>query len=184
MIGVLALQGCVEAHLCHFRRLGVSAMAVRRPEQLEALEGIVLPGGESTTIEKLICTLGFLEQLEEKAQKVPFWGVCAGAILMSRQNFSWMDFEVERNGYGRQRESFVGTVDCGKKEKGVFIRAPKFIRWGESVTAFGECNGEAVYLGEGQHMAVAFHPELSHSHYFHEIFIKKVRNNGTHFLSS
>ncbi len=186
LVGVLALQGCVQAHIDHFHLLqGVKAIAINRPSQLNGVQGLVLPGGESTTISRLIRLLGFENSLQEKAQEIPFWGVCAGSILMAKdveeeslvRPFSWMDITVKRNAYGRQRESFLEVIEgeFPHPQDGLFIRAPKFVSWGKGVKVLGRCQGEVVFLEEGRHIVTAFHPELSRGNYFHEYFLSILR---------
>lgn len=184
MIGVLALQGCVEPHLNHLRALGAEAREVKRVADLEGIHGLILPGGESTTMLKLLKVFGLWDGLRVLADRVPFWGVCAGSILMAKQvtnpgqdSLGVMDVEVVRNAYGRQLESFEGEVDLtgGSREPAVFIRAPKFARWGERVKVMGKVQGEAAWLDDGFHMVTAFHPELTGSGWFHRRFLERCQ---------
>lgn len=182
MIGILALQGCIEPHAKHLGAMGAEFRCVRLPKDLEGLGGLILPGGESTTMLRLAESFGLWDAL--KGSDIPFWGVCAGSILMAMEvenpaqiSLGKMDLKVRRNAYGRQLESFQGDVTLvdGKKESAVFIRAPKFMSWGASVKVVGTVGGEAVFLEQGKHMVTAFHPELTDSHWCHELFLKKIR---------
>jgi 5'-phosphate synthase pdxT subunit len=181
-IGILALQGCVEPHAEHLRRLGVEARLVRQRKHLGGIQGIILPGGESTTMLKLAHQFGLWEELRELGGKIPFWGVCAGAILMAKQvenprqeSLGTIDLHVRRNAYGRQVDSFQQEIELGGAvETAVFIRAPKFVSWGKGVAVAGRVSGEAVFLESGRHMVTAFHPELSESPWCHERFLRGV----------
>ena len=182
MIGILALQGCVEPHERQLARLGL----VRLPADLAGISGLILPGGESTTMLHLLRVFDMVEPLKERAKEIPFWGVCAGAILMSRAlsdasvrapgqfTLGIVDVTVERNAYGRQLESFTGDVTLTEGGcETTFIRAPKFVAWGKSVRVAGTHKREAVFLESGAHMLTAFHPELSENLFFHETFARK-----------
>ncbi len=179
MIGILALQGCVEPHAIHLRALGAEIRYVRTRDDLENLHGLILPGGESTTMLKLLHQFGLWEALPPLAEKIPFWGICAGAILMARTvenpqqpSLNILDIAVKRNAYGRQLESFQGAVEVdGNEEAAVFIRAPKFLRWGPEVQVAGFIGEEAVFLKSGRHMVTAFHPELTESGWCHRRFL-------------
>lgn len=179
-VGILALQGAIEAHEQHLKKLGVKTRLVKTAEDLTDLRGLILPGGESTTMSKLAKQFGLWDPLREV--KFPCWGVCAGSILMARtvenptqDSLGLMDIHVRRNAYGRQMESFEGEllVD-GKPEAAVFIRAPKFVSWGAKVQVRGSVNNEAAFLDDGKHMVTAFHPELTHSSWCHELFLKRL----------
>jgi 5'-phosphate synthase pdxT subunit len=182
LIGVLALQGAVEPHVAHLRALGADARLVHKARDLDGLSGLILPGGESTTMLKLAAELRMWEPLKELATRVPFWGICAGSILMAREvenpaqpSLGVMDLRVRRNAYGRQLESFQGFVELeGSREPAVFIRAPKFVDWGEDVRVLGRVGGEAAYLEDARHMVTAFHPELTSSSWCHARFLAKV----------
>ena len=187
-IGILALQGCVEPHEKHLAALGVPSLRVRNRAQLEAVDGLILPGGESTTMLHLLRVFDMVDLFCQRAAEIPYWGVCAGAILMARElegtvrgpgqkGLNIMDVAVERNAYGRQLESFTDKVELsdGRVEMATFIRAPKFRHWGESVTVLGHTAGEAVMLAQGRHLMTAFHPELSASSWCHEFFLERCR---------
>ncbi len=187
MIGILALQGCVEPHERQLARLGVAARRVRLAADLDGISGLILPGGESTTMLHLLKVFAMIEPLQERASKILYWGVCAGAILMARSlaetsvrgpgqfTLGIMDVTVERNAYGRQRESFTDEVELagGRRQSATFIRAPRFVAWGAGVSVAGSNDGEAVFLEAGAHMITAFHPELSENLFFHERFARK-----------
>lgn len=188
IVGVLALQGCVEPHLKHFAKIGVSTREVRLPADLDGLSGLVLPGGESTTILKLAQQFGLWDLLKQKAQEIPFWGVCAGAILMAKTvenpeqpSLAVMDLTVVRNAYGRQLQSFNGALEEVGDERlkvgspATFIRAPEFKSWGDGVKVLGKVGGKAVFLRQGRHMVTAFHPELSESSWCHEFFVDAAK---------
>lgn len=181
-IGILALQGCVEPHAEHLRGLGASVRFVKSLEDLKGIQGLILPGGESTTMYKLAQKFEMWEELKKLSQSIPFWGICAGAILMAKKvenpeqpSLGVVDVDVRRNAYGRQVDSFQQGLECeGKQEEAVFIRAPKFLRWGPQVQVKGQVNGEAVFLESGNHMLTAFHPELTKSSWCHERFLRKI----------
>jgi 5'-phosphate synthase pdxT subunit len=183
VVGILALQGAVTQHADHLRSIGAEPRFVYKKENLAGIAGLILPGGESTTMLKLAHELGMWEELKAIARYVPFWGICAGSILMARhvENpeqpcLGVFDVHVRRNAYGRQLESFQGDVTLGaEREPAVFIRAPQFLSWGDGVNVAGTVNGKPVYLEEGHHCVTAFHPELTNSPWFHERFLKKLK---------
>lgn len=182
MVGILALQGAYVAHAGHLEKLGAEPRFIYKPQNLAGISGLILPGGESTTMLKLAHELGLWTELQALAPKIPFWGICAGSILMAREvenpaqpSLGVMDIRVRRNAYGRQLESFQGSVRVeGRDEPAVFIRAPKFVSWGAGVRPMGVVNGEVAYLEEGHHMVTAFHPELTESSWCHERFLRKL----------
>lgn len=173
----------MEPHAEHLKRLGAEPVYVRNPEDLASIQGLILPGGESTTMYKLAQNFGLWEPLRARAKEVPYWGICAGSILMAREvenpaqpSLGVMDLQVRRNAYGRQLESFQGDLqtDAGL-QAAVFIRAPKFARWGSSVKNRGALNGEAVFLDDGFHFVTAFHPELTSNTWFHSLLLERAR---------
>lgn len=183
-LGILALQGCVEPHARHLKALGAQSLFVRLPKDLEGIRGLILPGGESTTMLKLAQQFGLWEPLREKAKQIPYWGICAGSILMAKtvenpaqDSLGVIDIHVRRNAYGRQIDSFQQDVELsnGRSEQAVFIRAPKFVSWGSAVQVAGKVLGEPAFLDDGRHMVTAFHPELTPSPWFHEIFLERAR---------
>lgn len=186
IVGILALQGCVEPHAKHLKAIGVEPRYVRLPEDLEGIQGLILPGGESTTMIRLAKNFGLWDALKTKAQEIPFWGVCAGSILMAnkvvnpeQESLGIMDITVERNAYGRQLDSTQEAVTLDNKvEDAVFIRAPKFVSMGSDVFVEGKVGQEPVFLSSKKHMVTAFHPEITENHWCHEIFRQKIISLG------
>jgi pyridoxal 5'-phosphate synthase pdxT subunit len=175
-IGVLALQGNFREHLAMLRRLGADAVEVRKPEQLDGLDGLVVPGGESTTFMRLMRLYGLDESI--RAFPGPILGTCAGMIVLDRDHLGLMDVEVDRNAYGRQVASFEADLALtGDTEplRGVFIRAPRLRERGEDVEVLAEHDGEPVLLREGRFLVAAFHPELTEDTRVHELFLDGVR---------
>jgi 5'-phosphate synthase pdxT subunit len=178
-IGVLAVQGNFREHAAMLRRLGVDAVEVRRPDQLEGLDGLVVPGGESTAIRRLM-RVGGLEQPVAEFPG-PLFGTCAGMILFDRAHLGLLDLEVERNAYGRQVASFEADVELeGEEEpiRGVFIRAPRIAAAGPGVEVLGRLEGEPVLVRDGRVLAASFHPELTGDTRVHERFLELVREEG------
>ncbi|MBV9485043.1 MAG: pyridoxal 5'-phosphate synthase glutaminase subunit PdxT [Frankiaceae bacterium] len=186
-IGVLALQGDVREHLAALRSAGAEAVAVRRPDELGDLDGIVIPGGESTTIGKLLVTFELLEPLRKAiVAGLPAYGSCAGMILLADRVLDgtpdqvWLggiDMTVRRNAFGRQVDSFEGTVELdGVGEfDAVFIRAPWVEAVGPEVTVLGRAADKIVAVRQGPLLATSFHPELTGDPRVHELFVSMVR---------
>jgi len=193
--GVLALQGSFAEHLARLRALGVECREVRLPEDLEGLDSLIIPGGESTTIGKLAVTFGLIEPLRRFAQRFPVWGTCAGAIFLSRDAhrdqplLEMMDITVERNAFGRQVDSFetnlfiLGLEESPKPFHAIFIRAPLIERVGQGVEVLAslpEGNGRAgakiVAARQGHLLATSFHPELTPDARVHRYFLS-LRGN-------
>jgi 5'-phosphate synthase pdxT subunit len=175
-IGVLAVQGNFREHIQMLRRLGVDAVEVRKPEQLEGLDGLVVPGGESTTFMRLMRLYGLDEALRRFQE--PVLGTCAGMIVLDRQHLGLVDIEVERNAYGRQVASFEADLELEGDERplrGVFIRAPRVRELGPSVEVLAELGGEPVALREGRFVVATFHPELTEDTRIHEKFLELVK---------
>jgi 5'-phosphate synthase pdxT subunit len=175
-IGVLALQGNFREHVAMLHRLGADAVEVRKPEQLVGLDGLVVPGGESTTFMRLMRLYGLDEAI--RAFPGPILGTCAGMIVLDRDHLGLMDVEVDRNAYGRQVASFEADLALkGDTEplRGVFIRAPRLRERGEDVEVLAEHDGEPVLLREGRFLVAAFHPELTEDTRVHELFLDGVR---------
>ena len=175
-IGVLALQGNFREHAAMLRRLGADPVEVRKPEQLDGLDGLVIPGGESTTFMRLMRLYGLEEAIRRFEQ--PVLGTCAGLIVLDRDHLGLVDVEVARNAYGRQVFSFEADLDLAGEEKplrGVFIRAPRVQRAGEKVEVLGELGGEPVLLRQGRFLVATFHPELTDDTRVHELFLDSVR---------
>jgi pyridoxal 5'-phosphate synthase pdxT subunit len=187
-IGVLAVQGDVREHAAMLRRLGAELVEVRKPEQLEGLDGLIVPGGESTTIGRLIRLYGLEEALRRFER--PVLGTCAGMILMARDAIdgvpgqpllAQMDILVRRNGYGRQVQSFEAELELAGDERplhGVFIRAPRVEQAGPEVEVLAELDGEPVLLRQGRFIVAAFHPELTDDTRVHELFLDLVREEA------
>jgi 5'-phosphate synthase pdxT subunit len=174
-IGVLALQGNFREHAAMLRGLGAEVREVRLPEQLEGLDGLVIPGGESTAIMRLIRLYGLEEAI--RSFPAPVLGTCAGLILLDRAHLGLVDVAVERNGYGRQVASFEADLELeGEAEplRGVFIRAPRVVDPGPEVQVVGEHAGEPVLLRQGRFLVASFHPELTGDTRVHERFLALV----------
>ena len=188
-IGVLALQGAFVEHLYMLQRLGVEGVEVRLPHELSRLDGLIIPGGESTTIGKLAAMYQLIGPLRRFADKKPLWGTCAGMILMAKEigmNQSLlgvMDIAVERNAFGRQKESFeedlyVGVLENGdsKPFRGVFIRSPRLVEVkGEAIEIARLADGTAVAARQGNLLVTAFHPELTDDTRFHQYFLDLIK---------
>jgi 5'-phosphate synthase pdxT subunit len=175
-IGVLAVQGNFREHAVMLRRLGVQPIEVRKPDQLEGLDGLVIPGGESTTFMRLMRLYG-LEEAVRRFER-PILGTCAGLIVLDREHLGLLDVDVERNAYGRQVASFEADLDlAGETEplRGVFIRAPRVERVGGDVEVLAELDGEPVLLRQGRFLAATFHPELTDDTRVHRLFLDLVR---------
>ena len=175
-IGVLALQGNFREHAAMLRRLGAEAVEVRKPEQLEGLDGLVVPGGESTTFMRLMRLYGLEDAIRRFEQ--PVLGTCAGLIVLDRDHLGLVDLEVARNAYGRQVFSFEADLAlAGEDEplRGVFIRAPRVIATGNGVEVVAELDGEPVLLRQGRFLIATFHPELTEDTRVHELFLDLVR---------
>jgi 5'-phosphate synthase pdxT subunit len=178
-IGVLALQGNFREHLSMLRGLDVRAVEVRKPEQLEGLDGLVIPGGESTTFMRLMRLYGLDEAVREFAG--PVLGTCAGMIVLDRNHLGALDVEVDRNAYGRQVASFEADLtltDDSKPLRGVFIRAPRVREAGPEVEVIAELDGEPVLLRQGRFIVASFHPELTNDTRVHERFLDLVREEA------
>jgi 5'-phosphate synthase pdxT subunit len=175
-IGILAVQGDFREHAAMLRRLGADVVEVRKPEQLEDLDGLVIPGGESTAIMRLIRIYGLEDALRRFAR--PVFGTCAGMIVLGRDHLGLVDVAVRRNAYGRQVASFETDLDlAGEDEplRGVFIRAPRVADVGSGVEVLADHEGEPVLLREGRFLVASFHPELTEDTRVHERFLELVR---------
>jgi 5'-phosphate synthase pdxT subunit len=175
-IGVLAVQGNFREHAAMLRRLGADVVEVRKPEQLDGLDGLVVPGGESTTFMRLMRLYGLDEAVRSFAG--PVFGTCAGMIVLDRGHLGLMDVEVDRNAYGRQVASFEADLQlAGEAEplRGVFIRAPRVRAVGDDVEVLAVHGGEPVLLREGRFLVASFHPELTEDTRVHELFLDQVR---------
>ncbi|HXV03558.1 MAG TPA: pyridoxal 5'-phosphate synthase glutaminase subunit PdxT [Gaiellaceae bacterium] len=174
-IGVLAVQGDFREHAAMLRQLGAEPVEVRKPEQLDDLDGLVIPGGESTAILRLIRIYGLEEGLRKFGR--PVFGTCAGMILLDREHLGLVDVEVRRNAYGRQVASFETDLELegGGSVRGVFIRAPRVADVGPEVEVLAELDGEPVLLRQGRFIVASFHPELTDDTRVHELFLDLVR---------
>jgi 5'-phosphate synthase pdxT subunit len=172
-IGVLALQGNVREHAAVLRRLGADVVEVRKPEQLDGLDGLVIPGGESTTFMRLMRLYGLEDAVREFAR--PVFGTCAGMIVLDRSHLGLVDIDVDRNAYGRQVASFEAELELdGEPLHGVFIRAPRVRDIGDGVEVLAELNGEPVLVRDGRFIVASFHPELTDDTRVHERFLQLV----------
>jgi 5'-phosphate synthase pdxT subunit len=175
-IGVLAVQGNFREHAAMLRRLGAGAVEVRKPGELQGLDGLVIPGGESTTFMRLMRLYGLDEAVREFTG--PVLGTCAGMIVLDREHLGAVDIEVDRNAYGRQVSSFeadLALAGDGQPLRGVFIRAPRVREVGPDVEVLAELDGEPVLLREGRFIVASFHPELTDDTRVHERFLDLVR---------
>jgi 5'-phosphate synthase pdxT subunit len=183
-VGVLALQGDFEAHKRALTRAGAEPVEVRSAADLETVEGLVIPGGESTTMMKLLEEEKLLDPLREFGRKRPVFGTCAGAILLAssvanptQASLGLMDMEVERNGYGRQLDSRVARLTPQGIEgdlEAVFIRAPIIRRVGKDAKVLASYQGDPVLVEQGRHLASTFHPELTDDSRVHLMFLRKI----------
>jgi pyridoxal 5'-phosphate synthase pdxT subunit len=175
-IGVLAVQGNFREHAAMLRRLGADVVEVRKPEQLDGLHGLVVPGGESTTFMRLMRLYGLDEALRQFGG--PVLGTCAGMIVLGRDHLGLVDVAVDRNAYGRQVASFEADLQLeGEEEplRGVFIRAPRVRDAGPEAEVLARLDGEPVLLREGRFIVASFHPELTEDTRVHELFLEAVR---------
>ncbi len=183
-IGVLAVQGDFAEHITSLRKMGVEAQEVRLPHQMEDIDGLIIPGGESTTLSRLMSIYGLREPVEKLCRDGKgLWGTCAGMIMMAREiteedpePLGLMDIGVQRNSYGRQIDSFEQDLEVnafdGGPFHGVFIRAPGVIRVGDGVEVLASLpDGQAVAVRQGRMLASSFHPELTNHTRFHQYFL-------------
>jgi pyridoxal 5'-phosphate synthase pdxT subunit len=174
-IGVLALQGAFREHVAALRGLGADVVEVRLPEELAGLDGLVIPGGESTTIVRLAELYGLDEAV--RSFTGPVLGTCAGMIVVDREHLDLADLVVDRNAYGRQVSSFEADVELVGDAiplRGVFIRAPRIRSLGADVEVLGELEGEPVLVRDGRFLLASFHPELTDDRRVHELFLTMV----------
>lgn len=189
-VGVLALQGAFREHRLTLERCGAEAVEVRKPEDIADIDGLVIPGGESTTIGKLLVEWGLMEPIKERAAAgMPIYGTCAGMILLAKDiigsdqpRLALMDISVRRNAFGRQRESFEADLyvsDFGAEPvRAVFIRAPYIERVGPGVRVLAAVGDHIVIARQGQFLATAFHPELTRDDRIHQYFIAMIRGQA------
>lgn len=184
-IGVLALQGDYAAHAEALAESGATPVEVRKPEELQGLDGLILPGGESTTILKFLEKRHFFDALQQFCAQHPVFGTCAGAILLAREvrnpaqrSLGLLDAVVERNAYGRQIDSSILTAETalpGGPLEMVFIRAPRIVATGPHVEVLARRDADPVFVRQGSIMAATFHPELSSDRRVHRAFVDAVR---------
>jgi 5'-phosphate synthase pdxT subunit len=174
-IGVLALQGAFREHAAVLRGLGAEVVEVRLPEELEDLDGLVIPGGESTTILRLAALYGLDDAI--RSYRGAVLGTCAGMIVLDREHLDLADLVVDRNAFGRQVKSFEADVDLvgdGAPLRGVFIRAPRIRSLGDGVEVLATLDGEPVLVRDGRFLLASFHPELTEDARVHELFMTMV----------
>ena len=193
-VGILALQGDFEAHGRVVEELGAQPVYVRHEQELRDLDGLIIPGGETTTMLKLLQDEGLFGPIMQFAERHPVMGTCAGSILMAKEvvapgqdSFGLMDLTVERNAYGRQADSSIQSVEPtpefaertepGKLEA-VFIRAPIIRQVGEGATVLLRDGSNPILVEQGRHLAATFHPELSKDRRLHVLFLDKIRSSG------
>lgn len=184
-IGVLALQGAVREHIKSVEACGAEAIAIKRVEELKEVDGLILPGGESTAIRRLIDKYDFMDALKEFASEgKPMFGTCAGLILLAKNivghepHIGVMDITVERNSFGRQVDSFeadLAVKDVADSYPAVFIRAPHIVEAGAEVEILAKNNDRIVAAREGQYLGCSFHPELTEDHRLTAYFIEMVK---------
>ncbi|MBX3063332.1 MAG: pyridoxal 5'-phosphate synthase glutaminase subunit PdxT [Anaerolineae bacterium] len=185
-IGVLSLQGDFAEHKSALERAGAQAVEIRLPYQLEGIDGLIIPGGESTTLRKLSDAYGLMEPLREYAKVRPTWGTCAGAIFLAREiegqdpHLGVMNIKVRRNAFGRQIDSFVANLDInGGNYPAMFIRAPLILSVGSNVNTIAKLNDGRIVAAQQDHLlATAFHPELTDDLRFHTLFIEMAKTKS------
>jgi 5'-phosphate synthase pdxT subunit len=186
-IGVLALQGAFDVHAKRLAELGAATVLVRRPEQLAELDGLVIPGGESTTFLKNLERAGFYDVLNAFVHEKPVFGTCAGCILLAKnvenppqRSFGVLDVSVERNAYGRQNDSVILNDETslpGGPLEMVFIRAPRISRVGAEVETLAKRDGDPTLVRQGRLLAATFHPELTDDRRVHQLFLDMVQQS-------
>lgn len=186
IVGVLGLQGDFREHLWALQKLQVEAIVVKTVEDLRKVKGLIIPGGESTTIGRLARMTGIADELKKRVSEgMPVYGTCAGMILLAKKianyptqySFSLMDITVERNAYGRQVESFEAALDIpaiGGTFKAIFIRAPKIVECGKDVQILATYDGSPVLVQQDNLLAGSFHPELGEDLRIHQYFLRMV----------
>ena len=177
-IGVLAVQGAFREHAQRLRELGADVVEVRLPEHLDGLDGLVIPGGETTTMTRLMRLYGLDDAIRDFAGAI--LGTCAGMIVLDRVHLGLAEIEVERNAYGRQVASFEADLELDGDERplrGVFIRAPRVRDYGAEVEVLAELDGEPVLLRDGRILVASFHPELTDDTRVHERFLELARED-------
>lgn len=188
-VGVLALQGAFAAHSECLQSLGCDTVEVRLPRDLETVDALVMPGGESSTMSQLLLSSGLFDAIAQRIENgMAIFGTCAGMILLAsevldgrpdQRSFSAIDISVRRNAFGRQIDSFESTVSTSVGDfHGVFIRAPRIERLGAEVEVVGELNGEPVMVRQNKILAASFHPELAGDARMHQYFLDNMTSPG------
>lgn len=180
---MLALQGDFSAHRDALEQAGAQAVEVRTAAQLDTLDGLIIPGGESTTMLRLLGVEHLFDRIRDFGQQKPIFGTCAGAILLAGEvlhpaqpSLGLLDMTVERNGYGRQLDSHIAQIEInGKMAEAVFIRAPIIRRTGPTVSVLATSGETPVLVQSGRHLASTFHPELSRGSSVHQHFVRMVQ---------
>jgi len=170
------VQGNFREHAAVLRRLGADPVEIRKPDHLSGLDGLIIPGGESTAITRLIRIYGLEDAI--RGFGAPVFGTCAGMILLDREHLGLVDLAVRRNAYGRQVASFEADLELkngGEPLRGVFIRAPRVSAAGPDVEVLAELDGEPVLLRQGRFLVASFHPELTDDTRVHELFLDLIR---------
>ncbi|MGH3127761.1 MAG: pyridoxal 5'-phosphate synthase glutaminase subunit PdxT [Gaiellaceae bacterium] len=178
-IGVLALQGAFREHAAALRKLGAEVVEVRLPDELDGLDGLVIPGGESTTMMRLADLYGLDDAI--RGYRGAIFGTCAGMIVLDRDHWDLADLAVDRNAFGRQVRSFEADVVLAGDEiplRGVFIRAPRIRDVGADIEVLGELDGEPVLVRDGRLLLASFHPELTEDLRVHELFLQLVEEES------
>ncbi len=184
---MLALQGDFDAHRAALERAGAEGVEVRTASDLKTVDGLVIPGGESTSMLKLLAMENLFDELARFGKQKPIFGTCAGAILLAKEvenpaqaSLGLMDLTVERNGYGRQIDSRIAEIEMGgHKMEAVFIRAPIIRRVGKDAQVLASYGDTAVLVEQGPHMVATFHPELTRDSVVHKLFVDKVSAHCT-----
>ncbi|MED1206091.1 pyridoxal 5'-phosphate synthase glutaminase subunit PdxT [Heyndrickxia acidicola] len=193
-LGVLGLQGAVREHVKAIEQCGAQAIVIKKKEELENVDGLILPGGESTTMRRLIDRYDLMDELKSFAKSgKPMFGTCAGLILLAKKlegydqpHLGVMDVTVQRNSFGRQRESFeaeLSIAEVGEEFPAVFIRAPHIVSAGENVEILAKHDGRIVAAREGQFLGCSFHPELTEDNRMTEYFLKMVQETKEKVLN-
>ena len=189
-VGVLALQGDFREHLAALEKIGVAAIPVKKAEEIEAIDALIIPGGESTTIAKLARTFGVFESIQKRITSgMPVYGSCAGLILLAnkvidgivgQETFGGLDITARRNAFGRQVDSFEGEIEFKGigKLNGVFIRAPWVEEIGDGVEVLATSHGHPVAVRKGNILATSFHPELTNDYAVHKYFVEELCTNS------
>ncbi|HUY70926.1 MAG TPA: pyridoxal 5'-phosphate synthase glutaminase subunit PdxT [Gaiellaceae bacterium] len=178
-IGVLAVQGNFREHAAMLRRLGAAVIEVRKPEQLDDLDGLVIPGGESTAFTRLMRLYGLDEAI--RRFEAPVFGTCAGMIVLDRNHLGLVDLAVRRNAFGRQVASFERDLEVAGLDtpvRAVFIRAPWIDEVGPGIEVLAELDGHPVLARDGRYLVASFHPELTDDTRLHELFLESVEKEG------